>query len=165
MRYLVAVLLLSACCVGQERKDFDSDGSYWREHAEGAKTQYVMGYISAMAFAQMNSGFVCMFVDPKKAEAVNFCVSTAQGFDFNNITVGQLVNGMDTFYKDFRNFPVPLPMAMRLVRDEIKGRTPEDVEKELVGWRQCHADSSKCKAVIDSAAAPAPASTTPAKPQ
>ena len=29
---------------------------------------------------------------------------------------------------------------MKLVRDQINGRATEDIEKELIAWRQCHAD-------------------------
>jgi hypothetical protein len=73
------------------------------------------------------------------------CIANGRSFDFDEITVGQQLDGMNTFYKDFRNLKVPLWMAMKLVRDEIRGRTQEDVQKEIDTWRQCGAgDFSKC---------------------
>ena len=81
----------------------------------------------------------------KDVEAHKACTSNARSFDFESITVGQFLDGMNAFYKDFRNLQVPLTMAMRLVRDEVRGRTQEDVQKELDSWRQCVAgDFGKC---------------------
>jgi hypothetical protein len=101
-----------------------------------------------MGNAQINSALTCMSIDnpkDKNAEASKACISNAQSFDFDSITVGQLLDGMNTFYKDFRNFKVPLTMAMRLARDEIRGRSEQDVQKELDSWRQCVAgDFNKC---------------------
>jgi hypothetical protein len=61
-----------------------------------------------------------------------------------NASSRQFLDGMDAFYKDFRNTEYPLNGAIKLVRDQINGHAAEDIEKELVAWRQCHADSSKC---------------------
>lgn len=147
MRYFVAVLLLSAYCFGQH-KDFDSDGSYWRDSSQTVKAGYISGYISAMSYAQIGSAMTCMSIENPKdrnAQASKACISNAQSYDFDSITVGQLLDGMNAFYKDFRNFKVPMTMAMRLVRDEIRGRTEQDVQKELDSWRQCVAgDFDKC---------------------
>ena len=96
-----------------------------------------------MGIALISSEMTCMSV--KDVEAHKACISNARSFDFEKITVGQLLDGMNAFYKDFRNLQVPLTMAMGLVRDEIRGRTEEDVQKELDSWRRCVAgDVSKC---------------------
>ena len=146
MRYFVAVLLLSACCSGQQQDVLD--GSAWQRYSQQFKGGYITGYIEAMGNAQVSSAGACMRIDSpkdKNAGASKACISNAQSFNFDSITIGQLLNGMETFYRDFRNLQVPLTMAMRLVRDEIRGRSEEDVQKELVSWRQCVAgDVSKC---------------------
>ena len=141
MRYFIVALLLSACCFGQQEGVLS--GSAWQSYSEQFKGGYITGYIVAMENAQINSSMTCAQV--KDAEAHKACISNAQSFDFESIAVGQLLSGMNTFYKDFRNFQVPLTMAMGLVRDEIRGRTNEDVQKELDSWRQCVAgDVGKC---------------------
>ena len=153
MRYVVAVLLLFASCLGQQESVLT--GSAWKGYSEQFKGGYVTGYIEAMGYAQISSAGTCMWIDNPKdrnARASKACISNAQSFDFDSITVGQLLNGMNTFYKDFRNLQVPLTMAMRLVRDEIRGRSEEDVQKELDSWRQCVAgDVSKCFPAKDNA--------------
>jgi hypothetical protein len=141
MRYFVAALLLATCCFGQQ-EDILS-GSAWQSYSEQFKGGYITGYMAAMENAQIDSAMACASV--KDAESRKACTSNAQGFDFESITVGQFLNGMNTFYKDFRNFQVPLTMAMGLVRDEIRGRPKEDVQKELDSWRQCVAgDVGEC---------------------
>ena len=76
------------------------------------------------------------------------CAEEAQSFNYEMIKYGQFLDGMDTFYKDFRNIEYPITGAMRIVRDQIQGRSQEDIEKELAAWRQCHADSSKCSTPV-----------------
>lgn len=140
MRHVVAVLLLSACCLGQQDV---LRGSDWRGYSEQFKGGYITGYIHAMGNAQVVSELSCISV--KDVEAHKACIANAQSFDFESITVGQFLDGMNTFYGDFRNLQVPLTMAMGLVRDEIRGRSKEEVQKELDSWRQCIAgDVSKC---------------------
>ena len=143
MRCFVTVLFFSACCFGQVL-----DGSDWRGYSEQFKGGYITGYIHAMGTAQVSSAMSCMSIDnpkDKNAAISKACISNAQSFDFQSITVGQLLDGMNAFYKDFRNFKVPLTLAMDLVRDEIRGRTEADVQKYLDSWRQCVAgDYTKC---------------------
>jgi hypothetical protein len=79
-----------------------------------------------------------------ESEAGKACTAEAQGLNFEMIKCGQFLDGMDAFYKDFRNTEYPLHAAIKLVRDQINGRATEDIEKELIAWRQCRADSSKC---------------------
>lgn len=141
MRYLIAALLLSAYCLGQQ--DDVLRGAAWQSYSEQFKGGYITGYITAMGNALVYSEMTCMSI--KDPEAHKACHSNAQSFDFESITVGQLLDGMNTFYKDYRNLQVPLTMAMGLVRDEIRGRSEEDVQRELLSWRQCVAgDVSKC---------------------
>jgi hypothetical protein len=141
MRFVVAVLLLSACCFGQ--KEDVLRGSAWRDYSEQFKGGYITGYIHAMGLAQFDFLTTCMSI--KDVEAHKVCHSNMQSLDFDSITVGQFLDGMNKFYKDFRNLQVPLTMAMGLVRDEIRGRSEEDVQKELDSWRGCVAgDFRKC---------------------
>lgn len=147
-RSLVAILLLSSCLFAQtsnSRNELTSnDGSDWQRFPDVAKVGYVMGYVDAGTGAYMLFGFFCSWQVKADSEAGKICKDNSGSLNFGNITVGQFRDGMDAFYKDFRNTQVPLSMAMHLVRDQINGRPAEDIEKELVAWRQCHADSSKC---------------------
>ena|ERR1700688_217050 len=160
-RALAAILLLSSSLWARTAGGV-ADGNDWRQWSQNYKVGWIDGFVSAMSNAQMGTAALCAFqlhisVDSKEEKA---CVAEAQGFNFEMIKYGQFLDGMDAFYKDFRNTEYPITSAIRLVRDQINGRPAEDIEKEMLEWRQWHAGVSKCLP-----ASPAPASapkpTTP----
>jgi|SRR5579859_296646 len=146
MKPLAVLLLLVCCAFGQSKDITDENGTDWHSSTQAFKIGYVEGYISAMTYAQINAAFLCSFGLNLKpdSEDSNKCGDYARSLYFAKMTVGQIVDGMDAFYKDFRNIQYPMHAAIRMVRDEINGRPGDDIEKELTAWRQCRADSSKC---------------------
>jgi hypothetical protein len=144
-RIFVAILLLSSSLWGRNTAGL-ADGSDWKQFSESYKIGWIDGWVTAMSDAQFSTAALCAFQLhlTLESEAGKACTTEAQSFNFEMIKYGQVLDGMDAFYKDFRNTEYPLHAAMKLVRDQINGRATEDIEKELVAWRQCHADSSKC---------------------
>jgi hypothetical protein len=51
--------------------------------------------------------------------------------DFDGITMGQFVDGMDQFYRDFRNKQLYMTWAIEYVRDQLKGKSADDLSVEL----------------------------------
>jgi hypothetical protein len=124
----------------------EQGGSFWQRESQTFKIGYVDGYIDAMGDAQFSTAAFCAFQLKLtlESDAGKACTANARAFNFEKIKVGQFVDGMDSFYKDFRNVQYPMNAAMRIVRDQINGRPAEDIEKELSAWRRCRADSSQC---------------------
>jgi len=56
-------------------------------------------------------------------------------FEFGNITFGELREGLDTFYGDFRNKAVQINDALWYVRDQLEGKSSAELAKELEGIR------------------------------
>ena len=53
-------------------------------------------------------------------------------WDLGNVTMGQLREGLDAFfYGDFRNKAVQVVEAVQYVDDELNGKSPAELEKEL----------------------------------
>jgi hypothetical protein len=162
----VATLLFSSLLFAQSQPHktvADLAGSDWREFSEAVRDGYVAGYLSAMFQAEALAT-VCeatavatkVTADSPAADLAKICVHERNEFRFAEVAgVAQYREGMNAFYKDFRNLQVPLSKAIELVRDQIGGRAAEDIEKELVEWRQCHADSSKCSTLVTPTKAPA----------
>src|ERR1035438_222110 len=142
---LVVVLLMSSSLWCRNSVGV-ADGSDWKDYSQNYKVGWIDGFVTAMSDAQIHTGFMCALQLKLQAESTESkaCTDEAQGFNFEMIKFGQYLEGMDAFYKDFRNRDYPINWAMKIVRDQIRGRPAEDIEKELVAWRQCHADSSKC---------------------
>ena len=158
------ILFITATCAFGQTKDLsEQDGSFWQQQSQTFKVGYVEGYIDAMDAAQINTAVMCAFQLKlaSDSDGGKACISNAQALNFANIKVGQFVEGMDAFYKHFRNTQYPIHAAMRLVRDQIIGRPVEDIDKEMTEWRQCRADSSKCGVSAGAKdASPAPTKAT-----
>jgi hypothetical protein len=123
-----------------------ADGSDWKQWPQSYKVGRIDGWTDAMSQAQLATAFLCAFqlkIPPDSKEG-RACTTQAQSLNFEKIKFGQYLDGMDNFYKDFRNTEYPLSGAIMLVRDQIRGRLEAEIEREMESWRQCHADSSKC---------------------
>lgn len=145
MKHVLLILLLLPCSLWGRNSAGVADGSDWKQYSLDYKVGWIDGWASAMSNAQMSLAFMCLQLHlTLESEEGKACVAEAQGFNFETIKFGQYLDGMDAFYKDFRNTQYPIGGAIRIVRDQIRGRSAEDIEKELVSWRQCQADSSKC---------------------
>jgi hypothetical protein len=158
-RICFTILLLSSLLWGRNAEGV-ADGSNWKQFSEAYRIAWIDGFVTAMSDAQLSTALLCAFqlnLGTQSTEG-KACIAQAQGFNFGKIKYGRFLDGMDAFYKDFRNTEYPINGAMRIVRDQINGRSNEDIEKELAAWRQCQADSSKCGITASPAkpAVPAP---------
>jgi hypothetical protein len=157
-RVFLTILLLSSLVWGRNAHGI-ADGSDWKQYSQSYKTGWIDGFVTAMSEAETDTSFLCALQLNLRLETAEgrARINGAQRFDFEMIAFGQFLDGMDAFYKDFRNTDYPTNWAMKIVRDQIRGRSAEEIEKELVAWRQCHADSSKCLSPVDSTKEPPPA--------
>lgn len=58
--------------------------------------------------------------------------------DFDGIKMGQFVNGLDSFYGDYRNQQIEFGSALGYVRDGIKGKPQEELQKEIEQMRKLY---------------------------
>jgi hypothetical protein len=88
-----------------------------------------------MSAAQVNTAASCAFQLNLRSDSKEFnaCAEEAQDFNFEMIKYGQYLDGVDTFYKDFRNMDYPINLAIKLVRDQIQ-RTFGGRHRKRVGW-------------------------------
>jgi hypothetical protein len=63
---------------------------------------------------------------------------------FENITVGQFLSGVNAFYRDYRNQSIPVNYAMQYVRDDVNGKSPAELNTDLLSERKCIADPKTC---------------------
>src|ERR1700722_13644150 len=108
------------------------------------KLGFISGYILGHYGAREILEIKCIS-DHKDAKAgitdavLNYCQKdeTVNLFeDYSNIRFGQLLEGTDEFYKDFRNKNIPIGSALHYVKDQLKGVDAKELEKELNGWRK-----------------------------
>jgi hypothetical protein len=136
------ILLLFGIRIGHGQSPSEPDNGYWWvNQSETYKVALVNGFAMAMTTAADRVTFMCLAeknggVIPEKypgEDVLRACAQTptATLFSFGGIRFGQLVEGMDEFYKDFRNKGVYVTAAMFYVRDEIKGKSAKELEGEL----------------------------------
>ena len=122
------------------------DGLWWSRLSPDFKLGWVSGYAQAMDqgysfYVGSCVGNLPMYqkqfpdVDAKKL-LQTMCFSNTS-YDFDGITMGQFVEGVDTFFKDYRNKQLEVVWAIEYVRDEIKGKPAQELEAELTTWRRC----------------------------
>jgi hypothetical protein len=145
---LTILLLLSLgteAGIGEEQKH---NGYWWANHSENFKTGFVVGYVIGMNNARdmlvgdcvaMQHGGVLPAEAPTEEE-IKPCAEmpVLTNLKYNTVLPGQLADGTDEFYKDFKNKDISITLALRYVRDELTGTPAEELEKELARFRQVH---------------------------
>jgi hypothetical protein len=62
--------------------------------------------------------------------------------DFSEMHLGQFMEGLNSFYKDYRNLTIHSDDALSYVRDQIAGKSPESLEIKLSALRKLATSSS-----------------------
>jgi hypothetical protein len=126
----------------------DLNGYWWTSMTPSFKLGWVSGYAKAMDSAGVIQMSTCASnlplykekfpnLDPKDI-FLRMCANNTE-FDYDGIPMGQFVDGMDTFYRDYRNKQLEVGWAIQYVRDEIKGKPALELDAEVAMWRRCSA--------------------------
>jgi len=145
---LVLVVALAALVSNVALAATDLDGFWWEKLDASFKLGWVSGYAKAMDLAgtiQMGKCASNMPLYQKEWPGVapkdilqNMCLSDTQ-FDYDGIAMGQFVDGVDAFYKDYRNKQLEVGWAIEYARDAIKGKPAQELDARVAVWRRCSA--------------------------
>jgi hypothetical protein len=144
----VATIALFAPSALSAADKTDLDGYRWERLDASFKLGWVSGYAKAMDLAGLLQMGTCASnlplyakeyptLDPKVI-LQKMCLSNTQ-FDYDGIPMGQFVDGMDAFYKDYRNKQLVVTYAIEYARDAIKGKPTQELDTEVTLWRRCSA--------------------------
>jgi hypothetical protein len=144
---LFVLFLLVGNGSGQQQQQ-QFNGYWWAGLNPSFKLGWVSGYAKAMDFAgtvQMGTCAANMPMyrkefpntDPKVL-VQKMCLSDTQ-FNYDGIAMGQFVDGIDAFYRDFRNKQLETGWAIEYVRDEVKGKPASELDTKVNLWRRCTA--------------------------
>lgn len=141
MKRLLVVLLVLLGTARATVENRSHNGYWWNGLTTDYKLRFASGYAMAMINAQDLAGFKCIADKnggklPEKApgnEVLDACLQDpwVTPLDFGDVHFGQLTEGLDEFYKDFRNKEIDVQYALGYVRDELKGKSPEELGQEL----------------------------------
>ena len=120
----------------QEEKPYN--GNWWLARREDQRIYIVAGFTEGMelgndfSFWRLNEG-------EKLKGCISASISTYRD-TFNKylaqVTVGQIVDGLDELYKDYRNRLIPLYGAVWIVLQGIAGEPKDKLDLSIENWRK-----------------------------
>lgn len=128
LRLAVLIFLMFPAVHVAAQSDFDGD--YWKKMTQDARTKYLIGFVDGR-----NLGIN----EVAAALQVDLSDSRLKSLD-SRITVGQLLDGLDEFYKDWRNTKIRIREALEYVTTEAQGK---DGTKLLLFMRKEAASKQK----------------------
>lgn len=147
----IGLLLFLATALAQDQRE--DNGFWWVNNSDSFKLGYVSGYAEAMTVADDTQFFRCIAAKnggtlPEKYpgdEVLHACKEVVgPQFDYTQIRMGQLKEGVDEFYKDFRNKSIHIKVALGYVRDQLRGeKSAKQLEDELTMYRRNAAKAAK----------------------
>jgi hypothetical protein len=137
----VAVLILGLFTGLASAAEERIDGVHWREKMDGSiRVGFVAGFLQGLSTsAEIFPAVVCG-ADPKASKE---CYALGYGAvdkyflaQHRRVTYGQYVEGLDTFYSDYRNRQILVRYAMNYIGKAISGTPKAELEKMLEFLRQ-----------------------------
>jgi hypothetical protein len=126
----------------EDRGSKSIDGYEWKSWENLPKLNFATGFVWGVmtarwegvghlqSFASM-AIFKTTEVDPKTKEWVDEAPGNfAKRLDLSEISSGQIVDGLDNFYKDYRNMTVLVQEAIWIVKLEVRGAPQEFIDEE-----------------------------------
>lgn len=140
-RIALAAVIVLVCAGAVRAEDRRRDGNYWNTQSRVNKADYVVGFMDGMELGEIYTlPTLRHSTDGKTLPESQACHDQAsKEYDFisahyyKDVTVGQIVDGLDEFYKDFKNRSILIAWGVDLVVRQIAG---EDVEELLVVQRK-----------------------------
>ena len=143
--FALVLLALSGTSVAHAQQ-IKHDGYWWASNSEGFKLGVVSRYLTAMTSIGDDLAFGCIAAKSGGALPENpsegvlrACSETPEAvrLDYGNIRMAQFVDGVNQFYKDFRNSNIEIKFAMLYVRDELRTtKTDKQLADELARFRR-----------------------------
>jgi hypothetical protein len=119
-------------------EDNRRDGNWWRDQDRLTRSVYIIGFFDGMDLGKNFSYW--KFANKKE---MNSCMGkVAESYNeysakyFKNVTNMQLVDGLDSFYADFRNRSIQVADTVWLVVNSIAGTPQEKLDLMIENWRR-----------------------------
>jgi hypothetical protein len=135
---LVSIAALLASVPVRNESNRDRDGNWWISQEQLAKYSYMVGFFDGMELGE-NFSIWGMMKTPTADPAVGKAVSSYDQFSnkyLTNVTNGQVVQGLDEFYSDYRNRRIKVASGVWIVLNEISGKSKDEMQKLIETYRK-----------------------------
>jgi hypothetical protein len=125
--HLIVAASLFVCSVALTADEARHDGTWWNRQSAGFRLFYVLGFMDGMDLGSRFSTPESAEVKgaPDRSDDPRRTYQRRTEHYFANVTVGQVSDGLDAFYRDYRNRSISLADGFEIVVRSIKG---EDVD-------------------------------------
>lgn len=134
--FVAALSVMSSAVVAGWRVD----GSAWRDqYTPVMRASLVQGFVEGFTSGTDVAPFYsCLSLTPlpKDCFAIAYANVAKNTTSFAGITYGQLRDGVDAFYSDYRNRKIEFPGAMTYVVKAIRGASSEELETMAESMRK-----------------------------
>lgn len=130
--WLVTLLLVTLPLHAQSSH---RDGNWWLEQPRTVKTSYLIGFFDG-------TGLGTQFSYWNVIKDSDCFTKTTESFDFfshkflKGVTNEQLADGLDAFYKDYRNRKILIHSGVWLTLNAIAGTPQSDLDKMVENFRK-----------------------------
>lgn len=137
----ILVLIVLTVATGPElllAQDRRLDGNWWQSHDHLTKTVFVVGFSQGMVLGR-NFSYWKFMNDRARQICLNAVVESFDEFQskfMEKVTGGQLTDGLNSFYQDYRNRRIMVYDAAWLVLNEITGTPREKLDSMIEGFRR-----------------------------
>jgi hypothetical protein len=112
------------------------DGNWWRNLKDTSKVFFMTGFFDGMVMGNEFSYWGVEKDDINTATNVASSYSKYADKYLTNVTSGQLVDGLDTFYSDFRNRRIKVSNGVWIVVNQIAGKPEPDMQRMVESFRK-----------------------------
>jgi len=130
--WIVALVLLTCEAGYSQTTTLKVDGNFWNGLNQGQKYGFAVGYVSGYMDAKNQSW---LYKNAGAKQSVDPYKLTPE-----NLTFGQIMDGVTIFYKDYRNLQLPLSCAVTWVVMGVNGSTDAQREGSAESCRKFVAD-------------------------
>jgi hypothetical protein len=138
----ISVLLCGAR--GQCAEKIKTDGSYWEQLTQKEKVAFVVGYVGGRddgyKLGKYQAVFTVIDVPGVRGAPSQKAIDLSDGSSGLPYTFGQLVEGIDACYKDFRNKMLEVSTCYKWTIDGIQGKDDKAREIYLESIRRLYAE-------------------------
>jgi hypothetical protein len=129
------LLVISICASAQA--NHRRDGNWWNGENQSEKLNYMVGFFDGMELGHKFSYWE--LADTKKTACMLEASKAYNDYSdkfFTHVTNDQLADGLDAFYKDYRNRSIRVHDAVWIVVNNIAGTPQEEMDKMIENWRK-----------------------------
>jgi len=132
---IFAVLFLrTALTAAEQIKGLrEDDGNDWRTFKENRwDAAYLVGFLSAEELILSDILFHEVLGNKDlSSETLKIFGGILKRFDLSEISIGQIVDGLNKFYEDFSNRKIKIVDAIYIVKMQIKGENPDLINTQI----------------------------------